>query len=578
MAGRFILLVAISDDGVQAAQSLVEKILARGLTRRLLQGRVQVFADPGLPTLPIHSRGLLIGRLFSGKGDRVGHGLDPRPCDDLHRHLLGDYWGEYIALKFSDGHPCRLRILREPSGAMQCLYGSHQGLSFVTSSVSLAISLGLARRYVDWSSIVRSLTCPYLRTGRTCIAGVSELLPGRVLSIDPSATSEMTAWSPWEFTGNRRRRSDARDASDAIRNAVSLATKALAEADGHVLLELSGGLDSSIVAACLSAAGVRTVFCTMTAPVPGTNEQPYAQLVADHLRAQLQIEELSVESARFDFPVDPDVVAPGAGILHYAVDQAISRRATALGVTSLFSGAGGDSVFCYLRSAAPAADAFLSGHLRRGTAAIGDLSTLHGCSIAKACRLTARKVMRGARAPWKMDHSFLSDTLPGASDLQHPWFHPPASTLPGDRERVFDLVGAQSFRDGMARGARWPLRMPLLTQPVLEACLAVPTWMWIARGRDRAIARSAFAGLLPVGITNRRSKATYLNYCGEMHARNRTRMLSYLEDGMLNSRQLLDLSALRHSLGTPLRPNDLTFMRIFDLCMIENWLRHQAGA
>jgi asparagine synthase (glutamine-hydrolysing) len=539
---------------------------------------MRVLAEANARTMSPRPGEIILGRVISRAGALVTQAPRQDIRHDLLHHLLDDHWGEYIAVQVAERAPCSLRILRDPSGAVQCVYGFQHGLFFATSSASLAISLGLVRDVPDWSSVTRSLTCPYLRTGRTCIAGLTELLPGRALTIQGPAASEETLWSPWSFTNQTPRLRDARAAASSVRTTVSMAVRTMAEADRRVLLELSGGLDSSIVAACLSLAEADSTLCTMNAPVPGTDERPYARLVAEHVGLPLQTEELSVDEARFDFPVDPDVVAPAMGILHYAVDQAVSRRAAESTVQSIFSGAGGDSVFGYLRTAAPAADAFLCRRFRVGAAAIWHLSALHGCSVPKAYRLTARKVIRGARPPWTEDHSFLNPELPEQADLTHPWFDPPAGTLPGDRERVFDLIGAQSFRDGMARGARWPLRMPLLAQPVVEACLAVPSWLWIAGGRDRAVARSAFAELLPAAIIQRRSKATYLNYCGEMHARNRTKMLAFLQDGILGDRQLIDVPALRLSLGTPLRPNDLSFMRIFDLCMVENWLRHRTGA
>ena len=47
---------------------------------------------------------------------------------------------------------------------------------------------------------------------------------------------------------------------------------------------------------------------------------------------------------------------------------------------------------------------------------------------------------------------------------------------------------------------------PLVSQPVMEACLAIPSWQWREGGFDRAVAREAFRKDLPDLIAWRRGK------------------------------------------------------------------------
>lgn len=125
------------------------------------------------------------------------------------------------------------------------------------------------------------------------------------------------------------------------------------------------------------------------------------------------------------------------------------------------------------------------------------------------------------------------------------------------------------------RSAKRHLRMPLLSQPVVEACLKVPSWMWIAEGRNRAVARDAFADVLPADVLHRRSKGTFTNYSGAVYRRNKSRLREYLLTGQLAKHGLLDIDALRQFFDRGLGQQDDTFMRIFDLCAVENWVRHQ---
>ncbi len=100
--------------------------------------------------------------------------------------------------------------------------------------------------------------------------------------------------------------------------------------------------------------------------------------------------------------------------------------------------------------------------------------------------------------------------------------------------------------------------------------------MWIAGGRNRAVARDAFAGALPAEILARRSKGSFVSYLGGFHRRNRRQILHFLLDGQLNQRGLLDAQALSTFLSQEDLPQrDRTFMEILELCTIENWARHQ---
>lgn len=577
MTSRYIVLLGAAN--VEGAPSIGQALLQRmGLHSCIPVGKASVFVSTETPTLLIPDRGVAIGHLFSSDGQPVTSeqmAAQATGSEDLEKYFLERYWGEYILILASKDSPHELSILRDPSGGTPCVYSINNGAGFVTSHISIAASMNLCSKQIDWDYISHALAFTYLRTSRTALWGVSELLPGCAMDVRGSAVAIRTCWSPWRFVDGESRQNTIDEAASRIRRAVTCAVEAWAVLDREILLELSGGLDSSIVAACLCGVDVRVVCCTVMAPVPGTDERHYARQMADLLSVDLQSVHISFDSIRFDFPPPPDSVVPAMGILHYATDEAMAAAADAHEVRSFFSGAGGDSVFCYLRGATPAADAFRERGFTAGIAAIENLSALHRCTFSKAAWLTLRKLLKGPKPPRKANRSFLNPSNSLATLEMHPWFDAPPGALPGDQEKICDLVGSQSYADGMARNTKRPMRFPLLSQPVVEACLGVPSWMWISGGRNRSVARSAFSHVLPPAILHRRSKGTYVNYCGAIFARTRMQMFNFLASGHLNSRGLLDLDALAKFLATDLPPRDLSFFRVFELCMIENWIRHQ---
>lgn len=535
---------------------------------------LHVFTSQEAPTIEIPGIGVLVGHLFD---------LDGKPASDeqarslaatgpnVEAALLRRFWGEYVLIRV-DGNG--VRITRDPTGGVPCFYRIRHGQGFVTSSVSLVERLGLYKRRPDWAAVIHRLSYPWRRTEQTPLLDLRELLPGCALRVSGPEVGTTVEWSPWSHIKDGRY-SDAAEAAAAVRRAVSTAVVAWAETDGNILLELSGGLDSSIVGVCLPGANTRVTCCTIMAPVRGTDERQYARQVADRLAVDLHTVELDLEDARYDFPVSPDTVAPGMGILHYMVDQAMGRAGELHGVCSYFSGGGGDTVFCYLKGASPAADAFRERGAVAGLMAVQDLADLHGCTVWKAGRLTLRKLWRGAKSPHSADTAFLDPRALVDRPEPHPWLDAPGDMLPGDLEKVFALAATQSYRDGMMRTERRPMRFPLLSQPVMEACLRVPTWMWFTGGQNRAVARSAFADLLPRDVRLRRSKGTYVAYCAALYNRTKQGMLDFLAAGQIRAQGLLDMGELERFVSAEIAPEDFSFMRIMDLCMIENWVRQQ---
>lgn len=548
----------------------------RGMRCVLATGAVAVYASPETPVLAYRD-GVVIGHLFSRTGRAVGVAGLPAPDSAVRfaERLLADYWGDYLLVQEDGGTDGGLHVLRDPSGGVSCLHAIHEGSGFVTTDVSLARELGLLDTRIDWNFVAHALAYPHLTTTDTGLTGLNELLPGFSLEVRGTTSSVRQTWSPWHFVEAENRHDDPRETASLIRAAVDTAVKAWAATDIDLLVELSGGLDSSIVAMCLRESAARARCCTLVTPVPGADERAYAQDVADALGIELHAVALGFENALFDFELPVATARPGMTALQYVAHDAMNSAARALGTTSFFSGGGGDSVFCYLPDAVPAVDALKERGVPAAVTAIRDLSLLHQCTYWKAARLALKKSLRGAKTPCMPDLAFLHPSISNPEPARHPWFVAPEGALPGDCERIADLAGTQAFRESAPRGSTHWLRMPLLSQPVMEACLRAPSWMWIAGGQNRVLARAAFADRLPRSVLERRSKGTFMNYFGGIYQRNKAQMRNYLLGGRLQERGLLDAPALSAFVESPLPPRDTSFMRIFDLCMIENWARHQ---
>lgn len=558
------------------ALQLDRSLRTEGMICKFRSASATVFASADVPSLAIPGHGLLIGQLFTKDGQPISERLDiDGSACELTRHLLQNTWGIYLAILIDHGDNATITLLRDPSGAMPCVYSLVDGEGFITSDIGLAVDLGLYRKEVDWQAIAHGLNFPYLKTGRTALKRVSELLPGSMLNCQGRDVSVRSAWSPWRFVERGIRHKDPRVAAEDVRAAVSNVVRALSTGDDRFIVELSGGLDSSVVAICLRDALPRAVFCTLVMSLAGTDERPYAQLVTEVLGQELFPVEVGFDNIHLEFPVPRSSVLPAIGMLQHVINGAWEAAGNRYGVDGFFSGAGGDTVFCYLRTATPAADAFRERGFVAGIAAIGNLATLHRCTVFKAGRLTLKKVLRRPRVTWKEDRTLLNPACTATTPEHHPWMDAPSGALPGDHEKIHDLIGNQLFGDAGPRGLERSIHFPLLSQPVMEACLKVPTWMWIAEGRNRAVTRQAFADQLPRGILDRHSKGSYTGHMAGAYTRNKLKIREFLEEGQLCAHDLLDRPALTNFFARDLTSRDLSFLRIFDLCAAENWTRQQ---
>lgn len=574
----FILLKEDSRGDLDART--MDTLQSSGMRLENSSGSVHIFTSTNTPALHLPTGGMVIGDLYSRDGNRIHSGsqllMTPSSASATKHNIIQNYWGDYILLLPDGDSAGPISVTRSPSSSsdLPCFYSLTQGIGFVTSNVALAIRLGLCPKRIDPDYVVHRLVYPSLRTGRTGLSGISELMPGcTVCTVDGNVIQD---WSPWAFADPCMRYGDLHEAAAAIRSASQMVVKAFADQDKSTLLELSGGLDSSIVGACLMDTNA-TVFCnTLTSPDPGADEQDYAGLVANMIGADLLMTELQYDDALFKFPLPERMVTPVIGPLQVAVDTAMIKAAEHLGTNSYFSGAGGDTIFCYLTSAVPAADAFRGAGFSEGIQAVRNLSLFHQCTYWKAGRLTLRKLGQSHDVPYGIDRTFVSKHVPLPTPEHHPWLSAPENALAGDRQRIFQLSGTQFFRDSCLRAMTRRVRMPLLSQPVVEACLRAPSWMWFSGGQNRAVARQAFADRLPPKILARRSKGTFTAYLGALYRRRRRQMLDFLLDGELTARGILDAAQLLDGLNERGAYAGDTVLRVLQLCTLENWARQQS--
>jgi asparagine synthase (glutamine-hydrolysing) len=483
--------------------------------------------------------------------------------------LMARYWGGYVVL-LVDETGSQIDIIRAPMGELPCYWTERNGTLIATSDLELLLPLA-GGRHVDWPALTRFLAAPELLRSETCLGQIREVRGGDRLSIGPTRTTITPLWSPWSFAAPERQIEDVSEAQRRVRDGVLGTIAPRASEHGQILLRLSGGLDSSIVAASLAHTGADFTCITLVSDGAG-DERHYARSVCNHLGRELIEAVRSLTGVDLHRSAAAGLPRPSARAFAQESVRLATNVAKQAGADAVFSGGGGDNLFCSLQSVAPVADRLRVQGLGPAARTAVELSRLADSGLPRIAKRTlARALRRSPAFRWPLDFGFLSaGARQIARGADHDWLTPPAGALPGKAAHVALIAAAQSLAEGEAFSGGRPWLHPLLGQPAIETCLRVPSWLWLRGGRNRAVARAAFASDLPAMVIERRSKGAPDAFVARLFEANRAMIRDMVLGGWLMREGLLDRAALEPALCQEAVWGD-GFARIMRLVDAEAW-------
>jgi asparagine synthase (glutamine-hydrolysing) len=583
MAGYVLLSWTAGHSLAEARIALVRDALVQRSGWRIDE------AAPGLlllvdPARPPQVRrlawraGRIIGDLFGRRDHGPAPLLLPRPDhlaagdEALCAHMTEAYWGRYVVIAPSVAVGGGF-VFRGPPGAPEAFFWRRDGITIVCSSLVdwllrlLAPPLGL-----DHAAIAQCLLDPANLCVRLGLDGVRGLAPGAMSDL-AGRNAARAIWRPQTYA--RRSSADgARADPTGLVRTIDACAGALAGAHGRVLAEVSGGLDSSVMASALQAAGRADVsWVHFHVADPEGDERAYVRALAERLDivvSEVAKTETAFTEARLThLPLD---ARPSVNGLDGAYDDAMAARCRDLGADAIFTGQGGDAIFHQMGGPLIAADLFERGAGPRARRLI-DLACWNRTSVWSLLIAAARSRLRRSASP-RPRPAFISRTVTQASPgAAHPWLCGLEAITPAKRLQIHGLAHTLLTFGASRRGQAAELIHPLLSQPVIEHCLGVATIELTDARRDRAMVRSAFAGRLPAAITERRSKGDLTAYYGRMLARSVPVLRAFLMEGWLAQHGFVDTAVLSERLNE----DDLIvsggYPELMELIAVEAWAR-----
>lgn len=593
-----------------SATDQAKAVEAERLTRLLKSSSSsweQVVDIPGLRVLHVtlsrgayrayvltRNRGVVLGKLFSS--DLAEGYVSSNPnFDDTEservigsqgRHLVDHYWGYYVAfLRTAEG---RVRyVLRDPTGGIQCYLAESGGVDVVVSDIEDCIRLDLPPFSVDWSHVNGFLQQFRLVTRTTGFKEVSQLHAGECISIEDNAVAPRKVssfhWDPVEVS-EARSFEDPSEARLRLRDVVQQCVSAWASSYDSIVHELSGGLDSSIVAACIAKTDVRpSVLCmNYFTEMSEGDERSYARMVARRGGFELVETMVPASEQKLEKLLDKTKVATPA-LLGFLARSELSKQRFIIDrdAGAVFSGQGGDHLFQQSRTKLIAAEyAYRHGIRPRLFRIVEETSHLTSESVWSVWGAVVRYgLLRRSFDPYTRyeSPSFLNDdgsSTMGASAHAHPWVTS-AHRLPSSKiGQIFNVIDCQRFFGSPCPSAEQV--HPLISQPIIECSLQIPTYLLAHRGRPRGLIRESFERDVPAKIVDRSSKGDTTGYVGQLFAGSSGYLKELLLDGALVSEGLLDRQELERALCERELIRGKELRSIISAMVAETWLNSWA--
>lgn len=507
---------------------------------------------------------VLIGETVSGSATSNGH---VNTVDDACLELTRTLWGRYVAV-FLTPEGRLAGVFRDPSGAMDCAVSRSRSAWLIASDTPDWVVDNHEPSGLSWGGVAAVLQDPILLSTADLLQGWKTVVPGALQLPDGR---NRTVWSPMQAA---QRPKSMR--ADELRETVDAVVAGLARPRSSLLVEVSGGLDSAIMAASLQASAFdgKVLWLNTHGPYPESDERAYATAVADALGVQLTIISRSASDLPKGLTLEhPRAFRPSLNRMDAAYDALQADLCEAHGVGGVLTGKGGDVAFLQTASSSILADELRDlgwGALFGRTAPV----------LARRMRRSAWRNIRAAIASARRPRDYSPSTnallhpdIRDAETPSHPWLVDMDGVGPGKRQQIVGFASNLGLHSLSRRNERADLLHPALSQPVMEAVLATPSYALTRGGHDRLLAREAFADRLPQVLVHRRSKAELGGYYGRVVAANIDRLRPHLLEGHLARQGLIDRDQVEAALQIEHLIWQGGYLELMMLSLMESWVK-----
>lgn len=493
--------------------------------------------------------------------------------------VISQFWGNYLAFV---RHSRGVSVIAEPTSSIPCFYTERSGVTFVFSHMEKCRFLISHRWSINYNFILSLLAYDKIQNGSTGFDEIRELLGGERLNVSPGVLFTDQVWDPRPVAHDVLSPSLV-EAACQLRRTVEYVVGSWGLAFPNVTVNLSGGLDSSIVLYCLTRvldnSNLQAVHHILKSDDPV--EHHYARAAAEAAGCGLTTITLAPDEIIPDVYSHPQTVRPYRQFRAPDLGARFAGNPELLG-TAIFTGQGGDHLFRVRRTPLGFADyIFNNGVNGRWSAELINSARLSGRSVyAVACealmRLTSRRHKGAMVEAIERNRTIVNSRAHRELDLRKlvpVWASHSAGLPPGKFDQLSALMHLYLIRETLDRPIVQNYVHPLISQPLIELCLRLPIYLLCAHGLNRGLARLAFRDRVPEAIRLRMTKGESTRFIVDQLVRHRDSIKSALADGELVSSGLVTDSSVEEFMKTENLQTDVLGRRAFQYFVVEAWLR-----
>jgi len=459
---------------------------------------------------------------LAARGHRFRTGSDAEVLPHLYEEHGPDLVHELegmFGLAIWDARARRLVLARDRMGEKPLYHAAAGGRLCFASEPKALLAAGAVAPEPDWPALAAYLCVGYVPWPASAFTGIAKLPPGGRLVHDASGVRLDRYWEAASWCGAPALDLDPVAAATQVRAELARSVEAALMSDVPLGVFLSGGLDSTAIAALARPHVGELATFSIGFDVPGFDELAYAGLVARALGARHRT-----------ITVTPELFLAGVRALAGMLDEPLAdpalvptfllSRMAREDVKVVLVGEGGDELFAgyptYLGAGLAERYRRLPSTMRRALAAT--TRSLGASAGNTTLRYLARRFVEEATAPPAVRHRAWTGCMsrerlgtlvaPGS-----PLVIPPEPTPIEARTEVDALLGldlegylpddllAKLDRAGMA--ASLEARAPFMNHRLVELACRLPVSLKLRGLETKRVLRRAMTDVVPRAISRR---------------------------------------------------------------------------
>jgi asparagine synthase (glutamine-hydrolysing) len=238
--------------------------------------------------------------------EKKGHKFVTKSDTEILPHLYDEYGEDLLdhvngmfAFSLWDTRKKKLIIARDRFGEKPLYYGIFAGKLLWASEPKAILAHPAVKPELNLDALRQYLSYDYVPAPHSIYKGISKLPAAHVMVVENGEMRIRRYWDmKWDSTAEAQRRGGLRERADELRDLLSDAVRMRLVADVPLGVLLSGGIDSSTVAAFATQHATETVKTfSIGFTEDSFDETKYARQVAAHLNTDHHEEILSVAKA-----------------------------------------------------------------------------------------------------------------------------------------------------------------------------------------------------------------------------------------------------------------------------------------